>query len=116
MHLGRAVLVLRGWLPRVLGGDAWPAAPPPSEGRQLIQGELAERVPRLFDLGGGQYSRFPASWPAAGSAPLVQNLALDDYAQATGLSLVPVVLQQLRPSDDGLVRQWPQPSIDYNQN
>ena len=113
---GHAVLVLRGWLPRVLGGDARPAAAPPPEGIRRVQGELALRVPRLFELGGGQYSVLPTSWPKAGPAPLVQNLALDDYAQATGLSLMPVVLQQLQPADDGLVHQWPQPSTDYNQN
>ncbi|MBJ7264993.1 MAG: SURF1 family protein [Burkholderiaceae bacterium] len=113
---GPAVLVLRGWLPRVLGGNARPAAAPPPEGIQHVRGELAQRVPRLFELGGGQYSVLPTSWPKAGPAPLVQNLALDDYARATGLSLMPVVLQQLQSSDDGLVHQWPQPSIDYNQN
>jgi cytochrome oxidase assembly protein ShyY1 len=117
MHAPRshAVLVLRGWLPRVLGGYARPPGPPLPAGRQHIQGELALRVPRLFELGGGQYSQLPTSWPAAG-VPLVQNLVLEDYARATGLSLLPVVLQQLQPSDDGLMRQWPEPSTDYHQN
>lgn len=114
--VGRAVLVLRGWLPRVVGADARPAAPRPPEGEQRIEGELARRVPRLFELGGGQYSVLPTVWSGTEPAPLVQNLALDDYAKATGLSLMPAVLQQLQPSDDGLVRQWPQPSTDYNQN
>ena len=112
-----AVLVLRGWMPRSLTAAGHPTPPPPSAPRQTVKGELALHVPRLFELGGGQYSRLPDRLGAAGQAvPAVQNLALDAYARAAGLTMVPAVLQQIEPADDGLVHDWPQPSIDYNQN
>lgn len=115
-----AVLVLRGWLPRAAPGH--PVAPPPAAapGRQAIQGELVARVPRLFELwnlGGAPSDAMPATLPAAdGKPPTVQNLALDAYAKATGLRLLPIVVEETAPGNDGLVREWPQPSVDYNQN
>lgn len=112
-----AVLVLRGWMPRSLTGTTHPEVPAPSATRQAVQGELALHVPRLYELGDGQYSKLPERLGAPDVAtPAVQNLTLDNYAQATGLTLLPVVIQQLTPSDDGLVHDWPQPSVDYNQN
>ncbi|WP_144629762.1 SURF1 family protein [Bordetella genomosp. 13] len=112
----QAVLVLRGWLPRSLDGTP-PALPAPPSGDQDVAGELSSRVPRLFELWsfGQPRAALPAALPAAGGVPTVQNLDLADYAQATGLSLLPAVLMQTR-GEDGLVRQWPQPSVDYNQN
>lgn len=114
-----AVLVLRGWLPRTLPGQ--PAAPVPAlaDGMRTISGELVQRVPRLFELwnpGGPSSDALPAAWPSPGGSPTVQNLDLDVYARATGLHLLPTVVEQLGPSGDGLVREWPQPSVDYNQN
>lgn len=117
---GTAVLVLRGWLPRV-PGEAAPALPPMSAQRATVHGELVPRVPRIFEL-----------WRpgAAGDAPLtfqggsangpttarVINLDLADYARATGLQLLPAVLQQTGAQADGLVRDWAQPSVDANKN
>ncbi|MCD0505531.1 SURF1 family cytochrome oxidase biogenesis protein, partial [Bordetella petrii] len=88
-------------------------------GPQSVAGELALRVPRLFELwslGGARQGQLPATLPVAGGAPpQVQNLDLPAYGQATGLVLLPAVLMQARGSD-ALVRDWPQPSVDYNQN
>ncbi len=125
----RAVLVLRGWLPRALPtpgqvpgqGPAQPSLPAAPEGPQTVTGELSLRVPRLFEiwsLGGSDQSVLPAALPVAGGAvPQVQNLPLDAYAQATGLTLLPtVLLQSGSGADDGLVRDWPQPSVDFQQN
>jgi cytochrome oxidase assembly protein ShyY1 len=116
----RAVLVLRGWLPRVIQGQGEPQLPATPEGMQTVQGELSVRVPRLFELwslGGADASALPAALPVAGGAvPQVQNLPLDDYARATGLNLLPTVLSQGGQVDDGLVRDWPQPSVDFQQN
>ncbi|MGY6268161.1 SURF1 family protein [Achromobacter denitrificans] len=124
---GRAVLVLRGWLPRALPAPGQPAGPGPAqpalpatpEGQQTVTGELSPRVPRLFEiwsLGGAEQSALPAALPAAGGVPQVQNLPLDAYARATGLALLPTVLMQSDGADDGLVRDWPQPSVDFQQN
>ncbi|MBO9329598.1 SURF1 family protein [Achromobacter xylosoxidans] len=122
---GRAVLVLRGWLPRVMAapgqGPAQPDLPAAPAGPQTVAGELSPRVPRLFEiwsLGGSDESALPAALPAAdGAAPQVQNLPLEEYAKATGLALLPTVLMQSDDgAGDGLVRDWPQPSVDFQQN
>jgi len=111
-----AVLVLRGWMPRSMSAQGHPPVPPVQAPRQTVQGELALHVPRLYELGDGQYSRLPDQLGESGTPPAVQNLSLADYAQASGLNMMPVVLQQLTPSEDGLMHDWPQPSIDHNQN
>jgi len=112
-----AVLVLRGWVPRPLPGQPATEIPRPA-GPQDVQGELALRVPRLFELwsfGGKEVAQLPARLPAGGAPPEVQNLDLQDYARATGLELLPAVLEQTGPAS-GLAGEWPQPSIDSDQN
>ncbi|AOB29453.1 hypothetical protein AKI39_00385 [Bordetella sp. H567] len=114
-----AVLVLRGWLPRTLPGEPPEAAPALPDGVRTVSGELVRRVPRLFELwnpGGASDDVLPTAWPSRDGPPTVQNLDLDAYARATGLHLLPAVMEQHAPSGDGLVREWPQPSVDYNQN
>jgi len=113
---GAAVLVLRGWLPRPLGNAALPVLPG-EPGLRYVTGELASRVPRLFELP-GQLVGLPDGWPGQGDdIPRVQNLDLAALAEATGLDFMPTVLLQTAPvQDDGLLRDWPQPSIDADQN
>jgi len=111
-----AVLVLRGWMPRSLSAQGHPPVPAPTALTQTVAGELALHVPRLYELGDGQYSRLPDRLGQGDAPPAVQNLALEDYQRVSGLTMMPVVLQQLEPSDDGLEHDWPQPSIDHNQN
>lgn len=114
-----ALLVLRGWLPRPIGAP--PAAlPPPAQGEQQLSGQLRAHVPQLFELwqrNGQDSSALPSSWQA-GQPPLVQNLDLKRYAQATGLKLLPVVLEQTggAPPDDSLRRDWAVPSLDADKN
>lgn len=75
-----AVLVLRGWLPRVIQGQGEPTLPATPQGDQTIKGELSERVPRMFEiwfgqqryvrpagfLAGGRWHRTAGAEPAAG--------------------------------------------------
>ena len=125
-----ALLVLRGWLPRALGpSQALPAIPAPAA-EQTISGQLVNHVPRLFELwtfGGGNANALPAQLPRASEpVPSVQNLDLNDYARATGLKLLPTVLEQTSTEaksagaaaeDDNIFgRDWPLPPIDSNQN
>ncbi|MYN12740.1 SURF1 family protein [Pusillimonas sp. TS35] len=99
----------------------------PGSGEHTIQGELLARVPRLFELaswaGGG--AGLPVRLPRDnGTLPVLQNLDLADYQAATGLKLLPAVLAQTAPQDSAasstnqpvLVRDWPQPSLDADQN
>lgn len=123
----RAVLVLRGWLPRALGGAsemasgplAAPVLPDTPEGAVSVTGELSPHVPRLFELwslGATPQGQLPSALPLAdGTVPQVQNLDLEQFSVATGLNLMPVVLMQTRGGDT-LVRDWPQPSTDDDQN
>lgn len=121
-----AVLVLRGWLPRPTHpGQPEPAIPAP-DGTFTLAGDLLGHVPRLFELwsfAGGSEATLPQRLPTGTeTVPKVQNLAIDDYARATGLKLVPVVLAQTAPAQppgshpDALQRQWPEPSLDADKN
>jgi surfeit locus 1 family protein len=40
-----------------------------------------------------------------------QNLKLDQYHELTGLTVLPVVLEQTTKTDDGLIREWQQPNF-----
>ncbi|HEY9461052.1 MAG TPA: SURF1 family protein, partial [Paralcaligenes sp.] len=115
-----AVLVLRGWVARPLPpADMQPSIPAPKSG-VAIEGELLNRVPRLFELwsfGKRTEGQLPAKLPTANLvAPKVQNLDLADYAKASGLTLLPSILEQTSDDHDQLGREWPQPSIDADTN
>jgi len=116
---GAAVLVLRGWLPRSLGAldETALVVPRGAPGVQRISGELANRVPRLFELP-GQRAGLPDNWPQANrTIPRVQNIDLTILAAATGLNFLPTVLLQTSSDpNDNLLRDWPQPSLDADKN
>lgn len=119
-----ALLVLRGWIPRPVGTNAQTPDLTPPAGDQTISGQLLERVPRLFELqsfGGADPNALPHSFPAPdGQPPRVQNLDLENYAAATGLKLMPIVLEQTSADKSGpntaLIRDWPLPSTDSDTN
>jgi cytochrome oxidase assembly protein ShyY1 len=81
---------------------------------------MLAHVPRLFDLGsltGTPDTALPSAWPAPdGKLPRVQNLALPDLHRATGLDLLPVVLEQDPAHDAGLTQEWEGPSLDARRN
>jgi cytochrome oxidase assembly protein ShyY1 len=143
---GRAVLVLRGWFARPLGAQTPPLINT-SRGQQTIQGELAQHVPKLFELwSSSKASRLafapsladssraaaPGEPPTAtvfkdtraatiptvdtGTLPRLQNLSLAELSEQSGLHLLPVVLMQTSASNDGLIRVWPEPSVDADKN
>ena len=56
---------------------------------------------------------------AAASGPIRQNLDLAAYAGETGLRLLPLsVMQEHTPqdADDGLLREWPRPTLDVHKH
>ena len=124
-----AVLVLRGWLERPIADR--PVANIPTTSLPIkIEGELAVRVPRLFELWTSRANAvesLPDGWKGTPELipgevdpkllPRLQNLDLDVYAQRTGLKFLPTVLMQ-NGSDgsDGLKRVWPEPSVDADKN
>lgn len=112
-----AVLVLRGWLSRGVPGAPRPDVPAPVAGAP-VQGTLLTHVPRLFDLSalrpGEPAPASPLAWQAG--VPSVQNLDMTELARATGLPLLPVVLEQRNDTGDGLLRDWAGPALETDKH
>jgi surfeit locus 1 family protein len=75
-------------------------------GEVEVSGQLAPPPARLFEF------------DAAASGPIRQNLDPDAFARETGLRLVPLSLLQSGPvvPADGLLRDWPAPSLGAARN
>lgn len=101
------VLVERGWLPRNSAQrDQLPAYGTP-QGTVTIEGIARLNAGHVMQLGGA-----PALRPKA----IVQNADVAQVAKDSGLAMQPFVLEQSKPAapataDDGLVRDWPAPSL-----
>lgn len=123
----KALLVLRGWVARPIGQfNPFPVIEQ-SLGPVSVQGEIAMRVPQLFDISDEPALDFEANPVVQHDAKVStihldrleqrQNIALQAMSDATGLSFLPVVLLQTNDTDGGnLVRQWPTPSVDADTN
>jgi len=98
---GRVVLVNRGWLAGGATRDVLPGAPPPV-GPVTIEGRINVPTPRYLELRGDAVAG--AVW---------QNLDPQRYAQATGVPVLPIVVEQTKPLDaaDNLARAWPAPDV-----
>jgi surfeit locus 1 family protein len=107
---GGYVLVNRGWLPRNFA-DRTAIAPYDTPGGTVtVEGIARADASRAFDLGAGD---------AAPHQKIRQNLDIASYADETGLSLQPFVIQQtgfVPAVQDGLVRDWPQPATGVETN
>jgi cytochrome oxidase assembly protein ShyY1 len=124
-----AVLVLRGWFERPIAHRPAPNIPT-AIAPVKITGDLAVRVPRLFELWTSEANAVASlseAWrgylqPIRGEVdptnlPRLQNLDLEIYAQRTGLKFLPTVLMQTGgEASDGLKRVWPEPSVDADKN
>lgn len=97
---GRALLVDRGWIEGGVSRSQLPAALPPAGGVTVI-GRV--NIPTTYI----ELQR------AAPSGVVWQNLDPARVAQATGMTVLPVVLEQTAPlsGDDRLVRTWPAPDF-----
>ncbi len=115
-----ALAVLRGWLPNervVTSGStgltqAAGLAQALAQEREPVQvsGELFAHVPRnleLWSLSGEEDAHTDAH------LPMLQNIELADYAQDTGLTLMPMVLAQ---ENGPLAHDWPHPPLDADRN
>ena len=99
----RCVLVDRGWIAQRASRSDLPDAPPPA-GATTVSGRAVVPPRRYLEL---------RNEPPAG--PLWQNLDIARIAAATGLDLLPIVIEQSDPvvPADGLVRDRPPP--DFNE-
>lgn len=98
---GRVVLVNRGWIAGGATHSDTPAAPPPA-GTITVRGRINNPPSKYLEL----RHETPAG-------PVWQNLDLAQYAAATGLRVLPVIVEQTEPIDgaDTLVRDWPAPDL-----
>jgi surfeit locus 1 family protein len=98
----RHVLVARGWLARDAADRQRIRPVPTPDGMVEIHGVARRNSGRVLELGEPVALR-----PGA----IVQNVDLQQLAQASGLSLHSFVVEQIGHADDGLVREWPHPSV-----
>jgi surfeit locus 1 family protein len=102
----RFVLVDRGWIDQGARRTVLPSAPPPA-GMLTVIGRANLPPQRYLELGRER-----------ASGPLWENLDLGRIAAATGLELLPLIVEQADPVTpaDGLVRDWPAPDLGADQN
>ena len=103
----RHVLVERGWVRRDFAERAKlpPLATP--AGETEIQGVAVRRAGHLLQLGAE-----PPLRPGA----VRENLSVQEFAHASGLDMLPLLVEQTSDTHDGLVRDWPRPSAGAERN
>jgi len=103
---GRCVLVNRGWIAQGATRSELPAAAPHA-GAITVSGRASVPPRRYLELG----REDPR-------ARLQQNLDIARVAAATGLDLLPIVIEQADPvaPPDGLVRDWPAPDFEVDRH
>lgn len=104
---GRHILVARGWVARdVADRSRIPEIATPA-GVVEVRGTVRRHAGRLLQLGQ------PA--PLKPGA-IVQNLDPAQLAQASGLEFEPFIVEQAGEAKDGLVRDWPRPSVGMDRH
>jgi surfeit locus 1 family protein len=98
----RHVLVARGWTPRDnVNRSKLPDLKTPA-GRVVLEGVVRDKPGRLMQLGQAAPLR---------PGDILQNLDVTELAAASKLQLQPFIVEQSSDTGDGLVRDWPQPSL-----
>lgn len=98
----KSVLVLRGWFPRdAINRERIPDIAIPA-GQVRIEGRVRASTSRLMSLG-----QAAALQPGA----IAQNVDVAEFSRASGLPLQTFIIEQINDSNDGLVRDWPVPSV-----
>lgn len=92
-----ALLVNRGWV-AVGPSRAQVPQPPVPVGLVRVEGVAIDPHSRYLELGDSRPQ-----------GRVWQNLDFGRYAEATGLSLQPVMVLQASDAEDGLQRRWPRP-------
>ena len=91
---GKQLLVNRGWTPAAPTRDVLPLVRTPT-GEVAVEGIALDRLPKALEM-----------QPSA-RGKVRQNVEIKSYADETGLSLEPFILEQHSALDDDLVRDWP---------
>lgn len=105
MEAGRdAIVVQRGWVPRNFEARGQLPTLETPLGMVDITGLITPPPSKLYEPG-----------PSA-TALIRQNIDLAQFQTETGLSLLPVTLQQTGAASDGLQRNWPAVSLGVEKN
>ncbi|MEW7849076.1 SURF1 family protein [Massilia aurea] len=104
----RHVLVLRGWLPRDAQFDKLPAFATPA-GPVTLEGRIILSAGKVMELGDG---------PPLAPGVALQNVTPQALAQASGLPLLPFLVQQTLPATpaDVMARDWPAPEAGIDKH
>ncbi len=100
----RYVLVDRGWIAQGPYRSELPRVSPPA-GEISVEGRINLPPVHYLEL------RMDA-----GSGSVRQNLDIDRIAAATGIPLLPFIIEQTGDAGDGLVRDWPRPDSGIEQH
>ena len=98
----KILLVMRGWLPRDAQNRVQLPIIPTPKGVLQLEGKVRESVGHVMQLG---------SEPALQSGVIRQNLEVTELSKASGLRIENFIIEQTSESADGLIRDWPQPSL-----
>lgn len=107
---GNVVLVMRGWFERDPQDRSHVPKAVIPQGEVQISGLLRHDTGHLLQLGQAAPLK-----PGA----IVQNLQPGDFAKATGLPVLPFIIEETTaqlPQADGLVRDWPAPTSGADRN
>lgn len=112
-----AVLVQRGWAPRISQNREQLPEVTTSLEVVSVDGYLSPGPSKWFELGqdAGSRSAGKAAEPASGSSRIRQNLDLDQFKQETGIPIVAYVVQT-GESSEGLRRDWPAVAATADKN
>ena len=98
----KILLVMRGWLPRDAQNRVQLPIIPTPEGELQLEGKVRESVGHVMQLG---------SEPVLQSGVIRQNFEVTELSKASGLKLENFIIEQTSDAKDGLIRDWPQPSL-----
>ena len=103
------VLIKRGWRARAQNGVTRETAQSlfTPAGHLVIKGRAVRQAGHLLQLG-----QSPPLQPGA----VLQNLTVEEFSKTTGLLLQPFFIEQLSELDDGLIRNWPSPSLGIDKH
>jgi surfeit locus 1 family protein len=102
---GRVVLVDRGFVPAGPTRRELPSPPPPA-GHVKVNGRIDIPPQDYFELGNR----------SAPTGPVWQHLDPARFAKATGIVVLPIVVDATGAGDEGLVADWRLPDLDPERN
>ncbi len=99
---GKIIIIMRGWLPRDMQDRQKLAITPTPEGLVKLEGVIRSSVGQVMQLG---------SEPALQAGVIRQNFQVAELSKASGLHIENIIVEQTTELRDGLIRDWPQPSL-----